>query len=46
MSDYSMSGLSESAAKEFHKLYVQGFIGFTAVAVIAHFLVYIWKPWF
>ncbi len=45
MSEYSTSGLSEAEAKEFHKLYVQGFVGFMAVAIIAHFLVYMWKPW-
>jgi light-harvesting complex 1 beta chain len=32
-------------AQEFHKFYTQGFVGFTAVAVVAHILVWIWRPW-
>jgi light-harvesting complex 1 beta chain len=24
---------------------VQGFIGFTAIAVVAHLLVWAWRPW-
>lgn len=41
----SLSGLSDSEAQEFHKLFMQGFIGFTIVAVIAHILAWIWRPW-
>jgi light-harvesting complex 1 beta chain len=43
--DVSMSGLTEGEAKEFHKLFVTSFIGFTIVAIIAHFLVWTWRPW-
>jgi light-harvesting complex 1 beta chain len=32
-------------AKEFHGLFVQGFVGFTVVAIIAHVLVWSWRPW-
>ncbi len=42
----SMSGLSEKEAEEFHKYYMQGFLLFTVVAVVAHFLVWTWRPWF
>ena len=42
----SLSGLTEHEAKEFHSLFVQSFIGFTVVAIIAHFLVWQWRPWF
>jgi light-harvesting complex 1 beta chain len=41
----SMSGLSENEAKEFHGLFVTGFVGFTVIAIIAHFLVWQWRPW-
>ncbi len=37
--------LTPEEAKEFHKLFVMSFIGFTIVAIIAHFLVYNWRPW-
>jgi light-harvesting complex 1 beta chain len=42
----SISGLTDEEAQEFHKFWVQGFVGFTAVAVVAHFLVWAWRPWF
>jgi len=42
----SISGLTDSEAEEFHRYYMQGFIGFVAVAVVAHVLVYAWRPWF
>ena len=41
----SLSGLTEPEAKEFHKIFLTSFIGFTAVAVVAHFLVWSWRPW-
>jgi light-harvesting complex 1 beta chain len=41
----SLSGLTESEAKEFHSLFVTSFIGFTVIAIIAHFLVWSWRPW-
>ncbi len=41
----SLSGLTESEAKEFHGLFVSSFIGFTVVAIIAHVLVWMWRPW-
>ncbi len=46
MSDQSPSGLSSDEAKEFHAAYMQGFLGFTAIAVVAHILVWLWRPWF
>ena len=36
---------TDDEAQEFHKFWVQGFVGFTAVAVVAHLLVWIWRPW-
>jgi light-harvesting complex 1 beta chain len=41
----SISGLTDDEAQEFHKYWVQGFVAFTAIAVVAHFLVWIWRPW-
>jgi light-harvesting complex 1 beta chain len=38
--------LTQDEAKEFHKLFVTSFIIFTLIAVVAHFLVWSWKPWF
>ena len=39
------SGLTELEAKEFHKIFVTSFLVFTGVAVVAHFLVWFWRPW-
>ncbi len=37
--------LTPEEAKEFHKIFVTSFIGFTIIAIIAHVLVYSWRPW-
>jgi len=42
----SISGLSDEEAQEFHHYWMQGAVGFTAVAVLAHILVWAWRPWF
>ena len=41
----SISGLTDEEAQEFHHYWMQGFVGFTAVAVLAHILVWAWRPW-
>ncbi|MCR9071122.1 MAG: light-harvesting antenna LH1, beta subunit [Alphaproteobacteria bacterium] len=41
----SLSGLTEGEAQEFHRFYIQGFMLFTAIAVVAHILVWMWRPW-
>jgi light-harvesting complex 1 beta chain len=41
----SISGLTDEEAQEFHAYYMQGTVGFTAIAVIAHILVWAWRPW-
>ena len=41
----SLSGLTEAEAKEFHRIFMGSFIGFTVVAIIAHVLVWSWRPW-
>ncbi|AHE55356.1 hypothetical protein NX02_18435 [Sphingomonas sanxanigenens DSM 19645 = NX02] len=37
--------LTQDEAKEFHKIFVMSFLIFTAVAVVAHVLVWNWRPW-
>ncbi len=37
--------LTEAEAKEFHKIFLTSFIVFTVIAIIAHFLVWQWRPW-
>lgn len=41
----SLSGLSESEAKEFHGIFMTSFLIFTVIAVVAHVLVWMWRPW-
>ena len=41
----SLSGLTEDEAKEFHGIFMTSFLVFTAIAVIAHILVWQWRPW-
>ena len=41
----SLSGLTEPEAKEFHAIFLTSFIVFTVIAVIAHVLVWTWRPW-
>ena len=43
--EVSLSGLSEMEAREFHSLFLTSFIAFTAIAVVAHILVWMWRPW-
>jgi light-harvesting complex 1 beta chain len=40
------SGLSDDECQEFHKYYIQGYLMFAAGALLAHSLVWIWRPWF
>lgn len=44
----SLSGLTQAEAQEFHKIFVQSFIIFTLIAIVAHVLVAtMWRwPWF
>ena len=37
--------LTPEEAKEFHKLFITTFMGFTGIAVVAHLLVWVWRPW-
>jgi light-harvesting complex 1 beta chain len=40
------SGLNDNEAQEFHRYFVQGFVIFTAIALVAHILAWMWRPWF
>jgi len=42
----SLSGLTEAEAKEFHSIFMTSFIAFVVVAIVAHILMYSWRPWF
>ncbi len=37
--------LTPEEAKEFHKLFITSFLIFTVVAIVAHVLVWNWRPW-
>ncbi len=41
----SLSGLTESEAKEFHSIFMTSFIVFLVIAIIAHILAWQWRPW-
>ncbi len=42
----SLTGLNDDEAREFHGFFMTSFIAFTVIAIIAHFLVWQWRPWF
>ena len=43
--DVSLSGLTESEAHEFHAIFMTSFLIFVGVAVVAHILAWMWRPW-
>lgn len=38
-------GMTEDEARGFHNYFIMGFLGFTAVAAVAHWLAWMWRPW-
>jgi light-harvesting complex 1 beta chain len=42
----SLSGLTEAEAKEFHSVLVGSMFVFFLMNLVAHLLVWIWRPWF
>ena len=42
----SLSGFTEREAQEFHKYMLQGTMGFIALTLVAHILIWMWRPWF
>jgi light-harvesting complex 1 beta chain len=41
----TLSGLTETEAREFHKIFMTSFVIFTLIAIVAHILVWNWRPW-
>ena len=41
----SLSGLTDAEAQEFHGIFLTSFIIFTVIAIVAHILVWMWRPW-
>ncbi|MFN3231236.1 MAG: light-harvesting antenna LH1, beta subunit [Alphaproteobacteria bacterium] len=41
----TLSGLTDDEAREFHRIFITSFILFTVIAIVAHFLVWQWRPW-
>ena len=41
----SLSGLTDDEAREFHQIFMSSFIGFVVVAIVAHILAWMWRPW-
>jgi light-harvesting complex 1 beta chain len=41
----SLSGLTENEEKEFHSIFMTSFVLFTVIAIVAHILVWMWRPW-
>ena len=41
----TFSGLTEAEAREFHSIFMTSFVIFTVVAIVAHILVWMWRPW-
>jgi light-harvesting complex 1 beta chain len=43
--DVSLSGLTEPEAREFHSIFMTSFTIFMVIAIIAHVLAWMWRPW-
>jgi len=43
--EVSLSGLTEPEAREFHSIFMTSFLIFMAIAVVAHILAWMWRPW-
>jgi light-harvesting complex 1 beta chain len=43
--DKGISGLSEQEAKEIHSGFVQMTALFIGIALLAHVLMWVWRPW-
>jgi light-harvesting complex 1 beta chain len=41
----SASGLTDQEAKEFHGIFMTSFFIFLVIAIVAHVLVWQWRPW-
>jgi light-harvesting complex 1 beta chain len=41
----TLSGLTPDEAKEFHGIFMTSFVAFTIIAIVAHILAWMWRPW-
>ena len=41
----SLTGLNEDEAKSFGNMFVVSVLAFLAIAIVAHYLVWQWRPW-
>ncbi len=41
----SLTGLTDAQAQEFHAIFTKSMMIFIGVAVVAHILVWLWRPW-
>jgi light-harvesting complex 1 beta chain len=41
-----LGNVSDAEAKEFHNGFMMGFMVWLAVAIVAHYLTWVWRPWF
>ena len=41
----TLSGMTEREAQEFNGLFMTSFLVFVGIAIVAHILVWIWRPW-
>lgn len=41
----SATGLNDNEAQEFHSLFVQSMAAFFGIVVVAHVMVWLWRPW-
>ncbi|MEX1362093.1 MAG: light-harvesting antenna LH1, beta subunit [Nannocystaceae bacterium] len=42
----SRTGLTDAEAQEFQAWIMRGTLVFTGIAIVAHILVWMWRPWF
>lgn len=41
-----LSGLTADEAREFHGIFMRSTVAFALIALVAHILVWQWRPWF
>lgn len=41
----SLSGLTDEESRDFHRVFMSSFVAFTVIAIVAHVLVWNWRPW-
>ncbi len=42
----NQTGMTSQEAREFHSAFMTSALAYIAVAVVAHVLVWSWRPWF